>query len=120
MAKASPDRPVHSPESADSGSPTVGRAASPATASAQHLARKSPRRTRIGEIWVGIIVFALVLVFLLIFILQNTRPVEISYFAARGQLPLAVAMLLSAVGGVLLAAIAGSLRMWQLRRNARQ
>ncbi|MDQ4092530.1 MAG: lipopolysaccharide assembly protein LapA domain-containing protein [Actinomycetota bacterium] len=68
----------------------------------------------------GLITFALVLAFLLIFILQNTRTVEISYFTARGQLPLAVAMLFSAVGGVLLAAIAGSLRIWQLRRNVRR
>jgi uncharacterized integral membrane protein len=60
---------------------------------------------------VGIIIFALVLLVLLIFILQNTRSVEVSYFGAHGHLPLAVAMLLSAVGGVLLAATAGSLRI---------
>lgn len=53
------------------------------------------------------------------FILQNTQSVEVSYFGAHGHLPLAVAMLLSAVGGVLLAATAGPLRIWQLRRNVR-
>ncbi len=68
----------------------------------------------------GIIIFTLVLVVLLIFILQNTRSVEVSYFTAHGHLPLAVAMLLSAVGGVLLAGTAGSLRIWQLRRNTRR
>jgi uncharacterized integral membrane protein len=60
-----------------------------------------------------------VLLLLLIFILQNRQSVQISYFTLRGHLPLAVAMLLSAVGAVLLAAIAGSLRIWQLRRNIR-
>jgi len=34
-----------------------------------------------------------------VFILQNTQSVEVSYFGAHGHLPLAVAMLLSAVGG---------------------
>ena len=119
MATASPTGRGQDPESIDS-APAVSRAAGSTAASAQHPGRKPLRRTRIGEIWVGIIIFALVLTFLLIFILQNTRSVEISYFTARGQLPLAVAMLFSAVGGVLLTAIAGSLRIWQLRRNVRR
>jgi uncharacterized integral membrane protein len=91
----------------------------PATASSQPPAGKLPPGTRIGGIWVGVILFALVLLLLLIFILQNRQSVQISYFTLRGHLPLAVAMLLSAVGAVLLAAIAGSLRIWQLRRNIR-
>jgi uncharacterized integral membrane protein len=78
------------------------------------------RRTRTGITWVGIIVFAAVLVLLLIFILQNTQSVEISYLGATGHVSLAVAMLLAAVAGVLLTAIAGSLRIWQLRRRLRR
>jgi uncharacterized integral membrane protein len=78
------------------------------------------RRTRAGSTWVGLIVFTAVLVLLLIFILQNTQSVEISYFGASGQVSLAVAMLLAAIAGVLLTAIAGSLRIWQLRRNLRR
>lgn len=75
------------------------------------------RRTRTSSLWIGVIVFALVLVLLLIFIMQNTQPVQISYFAATGNVPLAVAMLLATAAGVLLTAIAGSLRIWQLRRR---
>ena len=78
------------------------------------------RRTRAGYAWIGIIAFSVMLVLLLIFILQNTQPVEISYFGADGSLPLAVAMLLAAVAGVLLTAIAGSLRIWQLRKHLRR
>lgn len=78
------------------------------------------RRTRAGYAWIGIIAFSVMLVLLLIFILQNTQPVEISYFGADGSLPLAVAMLLAAVAGVLLTAIAGTLRIWQLRRHLRR
>lgn len=69
------------------------------------------RRTRTGSIWIGIILFAV----LLIFTLQNTQSEEISYFGATGHVSLAVAMLLP-TAGVLLTAIAGSLRIWQLRR----
>jgi uncharacterized integral membrane protein len=80
----------------------------------------SVRHTRTSRTWIGIIVFALLLVLLLVFILQNTQSVEISYFGFSGTVPLAVAMLLSAVAGVLLTAIAGSLRIWQLRRHLRR
>ncbi|MEV4315486.1 lipopolysaccharide assembly protein LapA domain-containing protein [Actinocrispum sp. NPDC049592] len=78
------------------------------------------RRTRTGSTWVGIILFAVLLVLLLVFILQNTQSVEVSYFGVTGVVSLAVAMLLAAVAGVLLTAIAGSLRIWQLRRHLRR
>jgi putative membrane protein len=78
------------------------------------------RRTRAGVTWVSVIVFAAVLVLLLVFVLQNTQSVEISYLGASGHVSLAVAMLLAAVAGVLLTAIAGSLRIWQLRRKIRR
>lgn len=79
--------------------------------------RNPLRRTRASAVWIGVIVFAALLVLLLIFILQNTQPVQISYFTLTGSVSLAVAMLLAAVAGVLLTAIAGSLRIWQLRRR---
>jgi uncharacterized integral membrane protein len=75
------------------------------------------RRSRASTLWVGVVVFAGVLVLLLIFILQNTQPVEVSYFGFAGTVPLAVAMLLAAIAGVLLAATAGALRIFQLRRR---
>ena len=77
-------------------------------------------RTRISGTWVATICCAIVLLLLLIFILQNGRTVEVSYFGAHGHLPLGVALLLAAVGGVLLVALAGSARIIQLRRTARR
>ena len=77
------------------------------------------RHTRTGVIWVGLIIFTVILLLLLVFIVQNTQPVNISFFAATGHVSLAVAMLLGTVTGVLLTAIAGSLRIWQLRRRLR-
>jgi uncharacterized integral membrane protein len=63
---------------------------------------------------------ALVLLLLLAFILQNGNPVQISFFALEGVLPVGVALLLAAIAGFLLVAIPGSLRITQLRRAARR
>jgi uncharacterized integral membrane protein len=83
--------------------------------------RGNPLRvTALSGAWLGLIASAMVLVLLLIFILQNTKSVSVSYFSASGELPLGVAMLLAAVAGVLIAVIAGSLRIWQLRRLLRK
>lgn len=73
------------------------------------------RRTRIGGVWIGAALFALILLLLLIFILENGQRVSISYFGAHGHLPLGVALLLAAVLGVLLVVIPGSGRIIQLR-----
>ncbi|HET6625761.1 MAG TPA: lipopolysaccharide assembly protein LapA domain-containing protein, partial [Nocardioidaceae bacterium] len=76
--------------------------------------------TRASAAWMALIFFAVVLVLLLIFIVQNTATVPINYLGATGHLPISVAMLLSAVGGVLLAASAGTMRIIQLRRRLRR
>jgi uncharacterized integral membrane protein len=78
------------------------------------------RHSRTGVLWVGLILSALVLLFLLVFIIQNDQPVLISFFALEGVLPSGVALLLAAIAGVLLGAIPGSLRILQLRRAARR
>ena len=64
--------------------------------------------------------FAVLLLLLLIFILQNGTTVQISYLGAHGRLPLGVALLLSAVCGVLLVVLAGAARISQLRTTARR
>ena len=78
------------------------------------------RHSRTGGLWVGLILSALVLLLLLVFILQNGDPVQISFFAFQGVLPTGVALLLAAIAGILLVAIPGSLRILQLRRAARR
>jgi uncharacterized integral membrane protein len=55
-----------------------------------------------------------------VFILQNGAPVQISFFALEGTLPVGVALLLAAIAGILLVAIPGSVRILQLRRAARR
>lgn len=70
--------------------------------------------------WAAVVVFAIVLTLLLIFILQNTESVQVSFLGLHGNLPLAVAMLLSAVGGILLAALVAGMRILQLRLRVRR
>ena len=78
------------------------------------------RRTRLGGAWVAVALFAVVLLLLLVFILENGHQVNIGYFGAHGHLPLGVALLLAAVLGILLVVIPGAGRMMQLRRTARR
>ena len=99
----------------------------PATAPDQAAPPPSPplpqhriKRTRTGGIWVAVGFFAVVLLLLLIFILQNGQKVNISYMGAHGHLPLGVALLLAAVCGVLLVILAGTARISQLRATARR
>ena len=97
------------------GSGQPGPAGTPASGTAAKVGR-----SRTGGLWVGLILSALVLLFLLVFIVQNDQSVEISFFALEGVIPLGVALLLAAIAGILLVAIPGSLRILQLRRAARR
>jgi uncharacterized integral membrane protein len=57
---------------------------------------------------------------LIIFIVQNTRTTRVSFLAWEGEVPVAVALLIAAVAGLFLAALAGTLRILQLRRRVRR
>ncbi|MEV7093403.1 lipopolysaccharide assembly protein LapA domain-containing protein [Amycolatopsis sp. NPDC051045] len=78
------------------------------------------RPTRISGTWVAVIAGLLVLVVLLVFILQNLAPATVRFFGAEGNLPLAIAMLFSAIGGAVLVALIGGARILQLRKQARR
>ena len=67
--------------------------------------------------WVGVMAGAVVLVLFLVFILQNTRSVKISYLTFAGSMPLGIALLLAAIAGLRLAGGVASLRIWQLRHR---
>lgn len=76
------------------------------------------RRSRSGGLWTGLILSAIVLIFLLVFILQNLDPVQITFLWMSGSVPVGVALLLAAIAGLLLIAIPGGVRIVQLRRAA--
>jgi uncharacterized integral membrane protein len=77
-------------------------------------------RTRVGAVWAGIIVSAVVLIVLLAFILQNSNPVEIYFLTWVISLPVGIALLGAAVAGIFIVAIPGASRMSQLRRAGRR
>jgi uncharacterized integral membrane protein len=76
--------------------------------------------SRSGGLWTGLILSAIVLIFLLVFILQNQISVTIRFLGFAGSVPVGVALLLAAIAGLLLVAIPGGMRILQLRRAARR
>src|ERR1700759_522577 len=94
--------------------------AAPPAAAPHQLPQHRIKRTRTGGIWVAVGFFAVILLLLLIFILQNNTDVSVSYLGMHGHLPLGVALLLAAVCGVLLVVLAGTARIGQLRATARR
>jgi uncharacterized integral membrane protein len=116
------EAPQPAPELAPEGQPPL-----PLTAPEQAAPPAAParpqhkiKRTRTSGLWVAVGFFAVVLLLLLIFILQNGTQVSVSYLGLHGRLPLGVALLLSAVCGVLLVVLAGAARISQLRAVARR
>jgi uncharacterized integral membrane protein len=119
-AQAEQPAPVTEPP-AEAAAPVPTQAA-PTQAAPTRAAAPSlkPKHTRISGLWIAVGFFAVILLLLLIFILQNGKTVDVSYMGAHGHLPLGVALLLAAVCGVLLVVLAGAARISQLRRVARR
>ncbi len=78
------------------------------------------RASRTSGLWIAVVASGIVLVLLIIFIAQNTDRVAVTFLGWEGETPLAVALLIASVAGLFLAAIAGTLRIWQLRRRVRR
>jgi lipopolysaccharide assembly protein A len=99
--------------------------------SAQHSSKAEPSRTtpvprravttpphsRAGAAWVGICVAALVLTGLVVFMMQNTQPVSVTFFSLQGTVPLAIALLIAGIGVSIVALVIGTIRISQLRRR---
>lgn len=77
-------------------------------------------RTRTGAAWIAICTAALTFVVLIVFMLQNTRSVEVTFLWMHGTLPLALALFIAAVGAAILAMVVGAARITQLRRTFRR
>jgi uncharacterized integral membrane protein len=63
---------------------------------------------------------AIVLILLLIFILENTQSVKISFLGVSGHVALGVALLIGAVGGALVTGILGAARIAQVRHHTKR
>jgi uncharacterized integral membrane protein len=83
--------------------------------------RRDPLRgSKTSGAWLSVAALGLVLLLLIIFILQNTQSVEVTFLGWDGHAPLAVSLLVATVAGLFLALVAGSLRIIQLRRRVRR
>ncbi|MGQ4597522.1 lipopolysaccharide assembly protein LapA domain-containing protein [Nocardia sp. R6R-6] len=108
----------HTPEpDPDLAHPRTGR---PDRASERPAAAGKSLSSRAGYAWTGLVVGVLILVVLLIFILQNLDQVQVHLFFWDFSLPLGVTVLLSVIGGALVMASVGGVRILQLRRRAKQ
>jgi len=92
--------------------PVTGRRARPP--------RGAVERTRAGALWTATVVGVLVLVAILIFVVQNGQKVQIRFLFMEGTLPLGVALLVATLLGALLMLSIGTIRIYQLRRAAKQ
>jgi lipopolysaccharide assembly protein A len=114
-ARPASDTPASVPASTPSGTASHS-ARTPSRPLEQHVVAS----TRTSGVWVASIAFAVLLLLLLIFILQNNRSVPLRFLGFDGSTPLGVAMLLAAVLGALIVAMAGVARVLQLRRVAKR
>ncbi|GAA2659481.1 LapA family protein [Paractinoplanes durhamensis] len=76
--------------------------------------------TRTRAAWAGVWAGIAVVILLIIFIGQNTAPVQIHFLWLDGQIPTALALLIAGVGGAIIALAAGAARILQLRRMMRR
>jgi uncharacterized integral membrane protein len=113
--------PGAEPMAAPAGAPLSGDQTAGAGAPAPGFNEKGHvRATKVSGLWIGLIATALFVILLIIFIAQNSRRITLHFFGWHGQFSLALTILLSAVLGILLVAIPGSLRIMQLRRSLRK
>ena len=108
--------PVDAPP-APSSELTAEQGTVPTSSSQPHL---RVRGTRTGRIWVGVCAAALITVALIIFMVQNTHTVRVTFLGLTGSTSLALMLLIAAVGGILLTLILGSARILQLRHAVRR
>lgn len=78
------------------------------------------RRSVLSRTWVGLSAFAVVLILITDFVLQNTNSVRVSFLGWHWHVPLAVALMVAVAGGILVTSLAGTVRILQLRRRVRR
>ena len=75
--------------------------------------------TRTSTTWVAVFAVAVVLVALVVFMLENTAPVTVTFLGMTGTAPLALVLVMAGLGTGLIVLLVGGLRMGQLRRRIR-
>lgn len=93
--------------------PSVGPAPAVTAGNSRHS-----QVTRAGVIWAATLATLMLLILMIVLILQNQAQVELQYLGLAGSLPLGLSLFIAAVSGGALVAIAGAVRIAQLRRIA--
>lgn len=92
----------------------------PSSGDRSRTATGAPRLTRTSAIWAATGAALLLLILLIVFMLQNSTKVAVDFLGVTGTIPLGLALLIAAVGGGVVVAVAGMARVAQLRMNARR
>jgi Uncharacterized integral membrane protein len=92
----------------------------PSTAEDSPPAVVAARFTRARAVWAATGVALLLLILLIVFMLQNSTKVDVHFLGMSGSIPLGMAVLIAAVGGGVVVAIAGIARVTELRMGARR
>ena len=79
-----------------------------------------PHTTRAAMIWTAVVAALIVFILLIVFFIQNQDTVEVHFLGLTGPVPLGVALFIAAVAGGVLVAVAGAVRIIQLRAMARR
>lgn len=113
------------PEPSPPGSTPARReptAAGPAPTQRPEPAPAKPEQcvTRAGAVWTSVVAGLAVFVLLIVFFIQNQDQVRVRFLGLDGNVPLALALLIAAVGGGIIVALAGGIRILQLRVTARR
>ena len=77
------------------------------------------RSSRVGRLWVSLVIAVIILVLLLIFIAQNSKQVQVHFLGYKGTTSFGVALLAAAVAGAILVLLIGSARILQLKHERR-
>jgi uncharacterized integral membrane protein len=99
----SPDQPVPTPDQDKAPSP-----------------ESAVKFTRTASVWTSLTAGFFILIVLLIFIIQNPESARFHFLGWHWSLQQGVAILLAAIGGGLITVLAGTARIYQLRRAAKK
>lgn len=82
--------------------------------------RGKVKRTRAATAWASAVALALVTIFFVIFVVQNSQSVTIEFLWMKGQVAAAAALLIAAVAGAFVVGIPAAVRIGQLRHSLRR
>ncbi|GAB2747334.1 LapA family protein [Sinomonas soli] len=115
IGNPSPARPAARPGSAP---PSGAPEARPSGAPEAQPGRQGVSRA--GATWTAVIAGLVVFILLVVFFIQNQDMVQVHFLGLIGPVPLGLALFIAAVAGGVLVAIAGAIRIIQLRAAARR